>query len=36
MLIMFAIAFTDFVATSLLVTGLGRRMFNAAAQLQQF
>lgn len=36
MLIMFAIAFTDFVATSVLVAGLGRRMFNAAAQLQQF
>ncbi|MCC5898737.1 MAG: iron export ABC transporter permease subunit FetB [Phormidium sp. BM_Day4_Bin.17] len=36
MLIMFAIALTDFIATTLLVTGLGRRFFNEAAQLQPF
>ncbi|TVR14276.1 MAG: iron export ABC transporter permease subunit FetB [Phormidium sp. GEM2.Bin31] len=36
MLIMFAIALTDFIATTFLVSGLGRRFFNEAAQLQLF
>lgn len=33
-LIMFSIAMTNFVATIILVEGLGRRFFNASAQLQ--